>query len=310
MTARQSSFDFVDPEGYRIFVYRWEPGVPARAAVQVAHGAVEHALRYERLADFLAERGYAVYANDHRGHGRTAGTMEAAGQAGDDGWNGIVRDAAQLTGIIKGEHPGVPVFLLGHSLGSMLAQQYIQEYGAGLAGAILSGSWGTFGDTSAMEAAVDAAIAANGRTAPSMEWVAMFGSFNERFEGRTPFDWLSRDPAEVDAYVADPWSGSFAFSNGLVRDFFTGMTEAWRPEHEARIPKGLPVLIISGDQDPAGGYGAATQVLVDRYRALGLTDLTAKFYPGARHEVLNETNRDEVMADIAAWLDARAPAAG
>jgi alpha-beta hydrolase superfamily lysophospholipase len=304
------TFEFADGDGYTVFVYVWAPDQPAKAVVQIAHGAAEHAARYRRVAEYLNDHGYAVYAPDHRGHGRTAGTIEAAGKAGDDGWNGIVRDFAQLTGLIEAENPGLPVFVLGHSMGSIVAQQYIEEYGSGIAGVILSGSWGTMGDTSGLTDAVDRAIAAQGEDGPSMEFLGMFGSFNERFEGRTAFDWLSRDDAEVDRYVDDPWSGSFAFSNGMVRDFFEGMEESWRPENEARIPRALPVLILSGDQDPAGGYAAGTQVLIDRYRALGLTDLTAKLYAGARHEILNETNRDEVQADILAWLDARVPAAG
>lgn len=113
-----------------------------------------------------------------------------------------------------------------------------------------------------------------------MEFLGLFTSFNERFEGRTPFDWLSRDTAEVDKYVADPWSGSFAFSNGLAHDFFVGMNEIWKPGSEARIAKDLPVLVIAGDRDPAGGYSTATQVLIDRYRALRLRDLDIDVLPG------------------------------
>ncbi len=199
--------------------------------------------------------------------------------------------------------------MLGHSLGSIVAQQYIEQHGSDIAGVILTGSWGTNGDTTALLAAIDRAISTQGRNAPSMAYVGLFATFNERCEGNTPFDWLSRDRVEVQKFIDDPWCGSFAFSNGLVRDWFVGMEQIWAPEHQARIPVTLPVLILSGDQDPAGGYSAGTQVLIDRYRALGLQDLTFKFYPGARHEILNETNRDEVQADILAWLDARIPAA-
>lgn len=310
MTTHAGDFTFADQDGQQIFVYRWSPDEPAKAVVQIAHGAAEHALRYQPLAAFLNDHGYVVYGNDHRGHGRTAGSMEAAGKAGDDGWNAIVRGFAELTSIIKAEQPGLPVFVLGHSMGSIVAQQYIEQHGTEIAGVVLSGSWGTFGDTTALVAAVDGAIASQGRDAPSMEFLGLFASFNERFEGRTPFDWLSRDTAEVDKYVADPWSGSFAFSNGLAHDFFVGMNEIWKPENEARIPKDLPALIISGDEDPAGGYATGTQALIDRYRALGLRDLTSTFYPGARHEILNETNRGEVQADILGWLDLHVEPAG
>jgi alpha-beta hydrolase superfamily lysophospholipase len=304
MTSDTQSFTFVDPDGVEITAYSWAPEGPPRAALQIAHGAVEHALRYARLARFLNGYGYVVYANDHRGHGATAGNLEQAGHAGEDGWNAIVRNAAQLTGIIEETHPRLPIFLLGHSMGSMVAQQYMEQHGDRLAGVILSGSWGTMGDTAEITAAVEQAIAAEGPTAPSMLLASMFGTFNERFEGDTGFEWLSRDTAEVQKYVGDPWCGSFAFSNQFVLEFFRGMEAIWRPENEARIPKDLPVAIMSGELDPAGGYSATTQVLADRYEALGLKDLTVIFYPEARHEILNETNRGEVHIDILNWLDA------
>ncbi len=130
-------------------------------------------------------------------------------------------------------------------------------------------------------------------------------SFNDPFDGSTGFEWLSRDQDEVQKYVDDPWSGSFAFSNGFVLDFFNAMADIWRPEHEALIPTSLPVLIASGEKDPAGGFTTTAQVLIDRYRALGLEDLTVKFYQDARHEILNEVNRDEVQADLYEWMAAR-----
>jgi len=302
MTANASTFTFTDRDGLEIFVYRWLPGREPRAVLQIAHGAVEHGARYGRFAEYLSERGFAVYAPDHRGHGKTAGTMERAGKAGDDGWNGIVSDFAELTSQIRDEYPSAPLFVLGHSMGSIVAQQYMQEYPQGLAGVILSGSWGTLGDTDQLVAAVETAIATEGRDGPSMLLAEMFGSFNEPFGGPTGFEWLSRDQDEVQKYVDDPWSGSFAFSNGFVLDFFNAMNEIWKPEREERIPVSLPVLVASGDKDPAGGFSATTQVLVDRYRMVGLRDLTVKFYPDARHEILNETNRAEVQDDMYQWM--------
>jgi alpha-beta hydrolase superfamily lysophospholipase len=305
MTTVATSFTFTDPDGYEIHVHRWVPGESPQAVLQIAHGAVEHGARYGRFAEFLNERGFAVYAPDHLGHGKTAGTMDRAGTAGEDGWNRIVAGFARLTSMIRDEHPGVPLFVLGHSMGSIVAQQYMQEHGESVAGVILTGSWGTLGDTTELVDAVRTAIAAEGRESPSMALAEMFGAFNESFEGPTGFEWLSRDAAEVQKYVDDPWCGSFAFTNGFVLDFFDAMDEIWKPENEARIPKDLPVLIASGAQDPAGGFAAATSVLVDRYRALGLADLTVKLYEDARHEILNETNRDEVQADVYEWMSRR-----
>jgi len=302
--ASTSTFTFTDPDGVEVFVYTWAPEDPATAVVQIAHGGVEHALRYQRVAEFLNGHGYTVYANDHRGHGKTAGTLGRAGKAGVDGWNGIVRDFKQLTDIIKEENPGLPVFVLGHSLGSIVAQQYMEQYGDGVAGVILSGTFGTLGDTSEIMMAIDAAISTDGLDAPSEILAGMFGAFNEPFGGDTGFEWLSRDPDEVRKYVDDPWCGTFPLSNEFVRDFFVGMEEIWLPENEAKIPKSLPVSIISGAMDPAGGFSETAGVLADRYEALGLEDLSVKFYPDARHEILNETNRDEVHADILNWLEA------
>jgi alpha-beta hydrolase superfamily lysophospholipase len=305
---KDTTFTFTDPEGYEIFVYRWAPpaGVTPKAVVQVEHGAAEHALRYERLARVLSQHGYIVYADDHRGHWKTAGTLDKAGICGPDGWNWMVKDAHQLTGIIKDNHPGLPVFLFGHSMGSMMAQQYIQNWGEGLAGAILSGTTGL--------SLVDAAVlplaeqAAQGEAAdqPSELFAGLFASVNEPFEPvQTPFDWLSRDEAEVQKYIDDPWCG-FMFTNGMTYEFMKGMVHLYDPENEARIPKDLPVYVISGEVDPVGANDGV-MALVNRYHGeLGLEDVSYKLYPGARHEILNETNRDEVQADIVAWLDARA----
>ena len=305
MGTHASTFTFKDPDGFEVFVYKWSPSYRPRAVVQIAHGGVEHALRYQRLAEILNGEGYVVYANDHRAHGKTAGTLDKAGKAGTDGWNGIVRDFKQLTDIIRVEDPGLPIFVLGHSLGSIVAQQYMEQYGDGVAGVILSGTFGTLGDTTEVSAAIDLAIETEGLDAPSMVIIEMFGAFNEPFAGDTGFEWLSRDTEEVQKYVNDPWCGTFPLSNEFVRDFFDGMAEIWKPENEAKIPTSLPVYVISGAKDPAGGFTESAQLLVDRYRALGLEDLTCKFYPDARHEILNEINRNEVHADILAWLNAR-----
>jgi alpha-beta hydrolase superfamily lysophospholipase len=294
-----TTFTFADPDGFQIFVRKWAPAESPRAVVQIAHGAAEHSLRYERLAGFLNRSGYLVYANDHRGHGKTAGTLEKAGLAGEDGWNGILKDAKQLTDIVKGENPGRPVFLFGHSMGSLLAQHYIQRRGKELKGVVLCGSSGARPD-------LDKNIASLEKLPREGISKAMFREANKRFEpGKTGFEWLSRDEAEVQKYLDDPWCG-FSFSFGFTLDLLKGIKEGWKPENEARIPKDLPVLIISGDDDPAAGERAERlKQLIDRYPLLGLKDLTARLYPGARHEILNETNRDEVHRDLLAWLEAR-----
>lgn len=309
--AAKNTFTFTDPDAFEIFVYRWAPDADAttKAVVQIAHGAAEHALRYERFARFLNAAGYVVYANDHRGHWKTAGTLDKAGIAGDDGWNGMVNGFKQLTDIVQGENPGAPLFVFGHSMGSLIAQQYIQNWGDQIKGVVLSGTFGALGaDTEGTATMAKQMVEEQGADQPSPIFDAMFSSFNEPFEpGKTGLEWLSRDEAEVDKYVEDPWCG-FPFSNGLVRDFLQGGVDIWRPENEARIPKELPILVTSGDQDPVGGPEmASVHLLLNRYRDHGVSNITVKFYPGARHEILNETNRDEVQQDIQNWFEGQLP---
>jgi alpha-beta hydrolase superfamily lysophospholipase len=287
-----------------IFVRRWLPAVQSpRAAVLVAHGAAEHSQRYGRLARALNAAGYVAYAPDHRGHGQTAGALDQAGWAGPDGWNGMLDDMHQLAGVIQEEHPGLPLFLFGHSMGSMLSQAYMERWGAELRGVILSGSTGALAGLDQALPLVDATAQGEAERQPSAIFGQMFAGFNEPFvPARTGFEWLSRDEAEVQKYVDDPWCG-FAFSNRLVADFMNGLAATWRSENEARIPKDLPMLIFSGALDPVGGNTEGVKELARRYAKLGIRDVEVVFYPEARHETLNETNRDQVQADIVAWLD-------
>jgi alpha-beta hydrolase superfamily lysophospholipase len=301
-----TTFTFQSPDGPEIFVYKWAPdaGVQPRAVVQISHGAAEHALRYERFARFLTDSGYVVYADDHRGHGKTAADLQKAGKAGPDSWNGMLRDAHQLSEIMRKENPGLPFIFLGHSMGSLIAQEYIQKWGGEIQAAILSGTFGSLGgDPAGAVAACEQAIQAEGEDAPSQLFMGMFAGFNQGIEPVvTGFEWLSRDAVEVKKYVDDPWCG-FPFSNLLVRDFFAGAVQIWKPENEARIPKDLPLLVVSGEKDPAGAHSASVKDLVARYRTNGMKDITVIFYPEARHEILNETNRDQVERDIRDWMD-------
>jgi alpha-beta hydrolase superfamily lysophospholipase len=304
---QDTTFSFTDPDGYEIFVYRWGPpeGVMTKAVLQVEHGAAEHALRYERLARFLNQHGYVVYADDHRGHWKTAVTMAKAGICGPDGWDGMVKDCNQLTGIIQKKHPDLPVFLFGHSMGSMMAQQYIQNWGQDLTGVILCGSTGISLVDEAIVPVAEQAAQGDAADQPSELFMGLFASVNEPFEpAKTPFDWLSRDEVEVQKYIDDPWCG-FPFTNGMAYEFIKGMVNLFNPANEARIPKDLPVYVISGEMDPVGANNGV-MALVNRYQdELGLGDVGYRIYPGARHEILNETNRDEVHSDILAWLDER-----
>jgi len=293
-------------DGQTLAVYRWDDGGSSpKGAVQIAHGASEHARRYARVAERLVDAGYAVYANDHRAHGRTADEHGTFGVARPGGWTAIVDDLHVLTEHIAAAHPGVPIVLFGHSMGSMMAQGYLQRWGDDLAGLVLSGTTGGLALDDATLGLVVALGEGDGADQPSEVFAAMFGGFNEPFaaDDATGFEWLSRDGAEVQKYVDDPWCG-FPLSNGYVADMLAGTSAMWSPAAEANIRTDLPIYVMGGEQDPVGGENVETvHQLVARYEVLGAGPLTLKLYPGGRHEMLNELNRDEVERDLLAWID-------
>ncbi|HUH83907.1 MAG TPA: alpha/beta hydrolase [Stellaceae bacterium] len=280
---QRSSFVLVAPDGAELYVYRWLPEGAAKAVVQIAHGLAEHGGRYARLAEALTAADYAVYADDHRGHGRTARTPDDLGFfAARDGWRTCVDDLWQLNRRIAADHPELPIVLLGHSMGSFLAQHFISDHGEALAGAVLSGSGGK-PDALAVVGRLFARIerlrlGARGRS--SIIHQLSFGSFNKQFQpARTPFDWLSRDPAEVDKYATDPRCG-FIASTQLWIDLLDALGDIAAPARQARIPKGLPIHVISGDKDPVGGNTKSLQQLLAAYRAVGLERVSHRFYEG------------------------------
>ncbi len=297
-----SEFTFKGQDGVRLLGRRWLPQRLPRAVVQIAHGLAEHSARYARLAAALNAAGYAAYAFDLRGHGPSAATADHGHFADRDGWAKSVGDLWAFTRLIAAEQPGVPIVFLGHSMGSLLGQAFVAEHSDALAGVVFSGSNGK-----------PPAIATAGRLLARAERLRLgprgssgllnqmiFGDFNKPFKpARTPVDWLSRDPKEVDAYVADPLCG-FPFTNQLAIDLLDALPGLLAPDRLARIRKDLPIFVFSGEKDPVG---ANIQGLIDALKAAGFTRLTTRIYPGARHETLNETNRDEVTRDLIAWLD-------
>lgn len=301
-----TTFTLPTSDDTMLHVHRWLPAAPPRAVVQVAHGMVEHAGRYAHLAELLTARGYAVYAGDHRGHGRTAPGEDQLGHLGDEaGFAAAVDDLATLTDRIAQEQPGAPVVLLGHSMGSFMARAYAARYGDRLAGLILSGTAGdpgVLGRVGVRLARLEARVRGPRARSAMMETLVL-GPYNRAFRpNRTDFDWLSRDEAQVDAYVADELCGARGTA-GFYRDLLTGLIWVSQPATVAQMPTDLPVRIIVGADDPVGGTDAAAEVAA-LMLAAGVREVTVKSWPGGRHEVLNETNRDEVEADIIAWLDA------
>jgi alpha-beta hydrolase superfamily lysophospholipase len=298
----ESEFEFRADDGTSLLARRWLPENRPRAVVQIAHGLAEHSARYARLAAALNAAGYGVYANDHRGHGPKAAAADLGHFADEGGWDKVVGDLWTLNRLIAAKQPGAPVVLLGHSLGSFLARSFLARDSDALAGAALSGSSGK-----------PPAIAALGRLVAREERLRLgrrgksdpifamwFGGFNKAFApARTPFDWLSRDEREVDAYVADPLCG-LPFTTQLAIDVLDALPYVTSGANLAAIRKDMPIYVFSGERDPVG---ANIQGLIADLKAAGFTRLTTRLYPGARHETLNETNRDEVTRDLVAWLD-------
>lgn len=286
-----------------IYVNRWYPAQPPRAVLMVAHGMAEHSGRYGRFAEALVAAGIEVYAHDQRGHGKTAEHGLLGQYAEQGGWNLVVGDLARLNHHIRQQHPQAPIFLLGHSMGSYIGQAYLMQHSCSLQGAILSGS--NYQPAALYRIAELLARFERWRQGPAgrsalLEF-ATFGSFNKRFKpNRTEFDWLSRDPDEVDKYVGDPLCG-FRCVNQLWIDLFGGLQQIAPLDNLAQIDSSLPLLVIGGACDPVSD-GKRQADLANALRAAGNSNVQLQLYPDARHEVLNESNRDEVTAYIIDWL--------
>jgi len=311
---KSSTFTFKDKDDIEIFVYKWEPEIPPKAVVQIVHGLAEHAKRYARVAEALCKDGYVCYANDARGHGRTAGDLTEktlagnAGVLGPNGWRGVVNDLHELTEIIKKEHPDIPLFLIGHSWGAMLTQDYIQDWGNEIKGCILSGTNGKVRAlvVKAGKILLKSEIKKRGPTEPSQKMYDMnFKSNNHDWdneEGATGFEWLSRDKEEVQKYIDDPWCGFVSPAN-LWLEFLYGFEKIYDSKQEQNIPKDLPIYFISGSLCVIGNKTKWVMDMINRLKKYGIKDVTYKFYQDARHEIFNEINRDEVFKDVIIWLN-------
>lgn len=305
---KEDHFTFTADDGARLFVYRWLPDVGiGRAVVHIAHGLAEHAGRYERLAETLTDHGYIIFANDQRGHGRTAGKLSATGHFADrDGWRRVLLDIEQLRIRAQQDYPHLPAVLFGHSMGSLIAQHLICGAPRLFDAVVMSGANGLVSPlvyTGKFIARVERwRLGKRGRS--ELINRLTFDAFNKAFApNRTAFDWLSRDEAEVDKYIADPWCG-FLCSTQLWVDMLGAITAAAKPEQRARIPRDLPIYLFSGSRDPVNDEGRGTTALAEHYRAHGMKSVSYRIFPQARHETLNEINRAEVTEYLLDWLNA------
>lgn len=282
MTFTESSFVSA-ADGTSISTFAWTGVDSPVGVVQLAHGLAEHSARYSRLAAALNAAGYVVYSVDHRGHGSTGEAN--LGDFGPAGFDGLIADIVQFGESLASEYPELPLFLIAHSMGSFAAQSVLLEHSDLYAGVVLTGS-------TALD--VLAASLAQAQGPVGLE------AFNAGFEPRTGYEWLSRDEAEVDLYVADPWCG-FDTPPETIPMLFGRAGDLASP---AGVREDLPLLIASGSDDPLAGGGDLVGLLAQRYRDAGVDDVTLIVYPQARHEIFNEVNRDEITADVIAWLEA------
>jgi alpha-beta hydrolase superfamily lysophospholipase len=289
----ESTFTVPGRGDVALFVRHWPASGAVRAVVQISHGMGEHSGRYARLAAELGAAGFEVYAHDHRGHGRSARNPSEFGHLGPDGWNALVADLVTVGEAIDARSGGAARVMLGHSMGSFALQQYLLDHSTEIAAAVLTGT-----------SAVDALFGSLDVDA-SLDRMPQ----NESFEGRTDFDWLSRDADEVDRYIADPACG-FSTDAAALADMAAAAMRPVDADALRGIRADLPILLMSGSADPLSGAMALVELVAQRYRDAGVRDVTVLGYDGARHEVFNETNRDEVTANLIGWLERHTDSGG
>ncbi len=293
-----------------IHAVEWRPEGPVRAVLQISHGVAEYILRYEGLAEYLTARGFAVAGNDHLGHGGSVAQGAPRLYFGPKGsWHTVVDDLYTLRGMTGRAYPGVPYFLLGHSMGSFLARTYLIRYPGTVDGAILMGTGQMAPALIAggkLVAAREAGKVGWDHPSPAVEKLA-FGTYNRRFApNRTGFDWLSVSRENVDAYIADPLCGENP-TTGLFREMLDGLTYIAKPENLRRMNANTPILFISGSRDPVGDCGRGVRRAFRSFQRAGVRDVSLKLYPGLRHEILQESCREAVYGDLLRWLDAHIP---
>ena len=292
----------------QIHTIEWIPEGEVRGVLQIAHGMIEFIDRYDQFAQFMADNGFYVVGNDHLGHGQSVTDESQLGYfAKHNGNFTVLGDMQQLREDTEKKYPDVPYFILGHSMGSFLVREFIEKYGEGLKGAIVMGTAVQPMATLDMGIAMTAVLqqARGGHYRSEMINNMGLGTYNESFEpARTKCDWLTKDEAIVDKYVANPLN-QFVFTVNGYYNMFRGMRYSQRQVNLDKIPKELPILVISGGNDPVGEFGKAPRMLVETYRKTGIQDVTLKLYPGDRHEILNELDKDVVDQDLLEWIEAR-----
>lgn len=292
----------------KIHAIEWIPEGNISAILQISHGMVEYIDRYDEFARFLNERGYYVVGHDHLGHGNSIQTKDDWGFFAEENGNEcVIGDIHRLRQLTREKYPAVPYFLLGHSMGSFLARQYLTLHGDGLAGAVIMGTGNQplflvkLGKTVCRLIASVKGWHYRSRFVNNMA----FGGYNRKFSpARTPMDWLSRNPKNVDTYLSEDCC-TFIFTVNGYYHMFRGMEHLAKKEHFEQIPKDLPVFFVAGQDDPVGDFGKGVKTVFQKYKAGGIKDVSLKLYKDDRHEILNEDDRQVVYADIYEWLETK-----
>ena len=306
-----TEFTFPSKDGiHKCNVSLWTPEGGPKAVVQIVHGVAEYAGRYDHFARYLADHGFVVCGEDHLGHGKTVDDGKYGYFGKKDGWTLVTSDVRKLRVLMGEKYPGLPYFLLGHSMGSFVVRGYLMFWPGTVDGAILSGTGQEPPATVAAGRALSALlIRLKGPRAHSALLDALsVGRYNGQFKPvRTSADWISRDTVVVDAYRADPLC-RFLPTVGMYHDMMVGLQLLAKPANLARMDPDTPVYFFAGDRDPVGANGAGVKKVAGWFRDAGVKDLTVRLYPEGRHEMLNEANRDEVYRDVLSWLERRLPA--
>lgn len=298
-----NNFTFKDQIGIDIFVNKWVPeDTPIKGLVCIFHGMAEYSFRYDHFAKEIGKAGYVCYACDVRGHGKTIGKNNTKGSIGSDGWDGVILDFKQLIDIMKKDFPNLPLFLFGHSWGSVVVQDFIQQYGKMFNGVILSGSFGTQPLLNISIPLLRMIIRFKGKDAEAgLAYNLAVEPFNKPYKKTKIRNmWISTIPEVVSAYNADPLCG-FKVTNGFFYETSKALKRIWKSEE--KIPKELPIFIIRGIEDQVNKSGKWLIPMLERYEKLGLKNVTYKVYPDVRHETLNDTSREEVIADILSFFE-------
>lgn len=305
----KNNFYYQSKDGQtQIHTIEWIPDGKIKAVLQISHGMVEYIDRYDEFAKFLNQRGYYVVGQDHLGHGESVRSEECHGFFHeDDGNECVIGDIHELRQMTEKRFPDVPYFLLGHSMGSFLTRQYIQMHGAGLDGAIIMGTGNQPLLLVKLGKLVCKIIAGwkgwNYRSTFVNNMA--FGGYNKKFHpAKTSVDWLSRNEDNVKKYIQDPWC-TFIFTLNGYYHMFRGMEQLAKKENFNRIPKTLPVLFVSGQDDPVGRFGKGVKHVYKKYRNGGISDASIKLYEDDRHEILNEIDRYDIFEDLYQWLESK-----